>query len=269
MTAAIDTIAEVGYANASLARIAVRLGISKGVISYHFAGKDDLIAEIVSQVLATGEGVHAASRSKRKQPARRCCARTSSPTSSSSATTPTNSAPSLRSYARRSPAPKSPFTGNRDGAVHILAELLSALPGRRRFPTRLRSQRDGDGDPSGHRRRTKPTHRPKVRHRQIRPRNRHGIPPRNARDRELKARPSVCRCMPVGRSRRPPNGRHHACRRPRLAEAPFRQQRNRRRRQAVRRRDRSARSSASSRKQGVQCRTPPTDPETRKVREQA
>jgi AcrR family transcriptional regulator len=49
--AAIDTVAEVGYANASLSRIAVRLGISKGVISYHFAGKDDLIAEIVTQVL--------------------------------------------------------------------------------------------------------------------------------------------------------------------------------------------------------------------------
>ena len=50
--AAIDTIAEVGYAHASLARIAVRLGISKGVISYHFAGKDDLVAEIIRQVLA-------------------------------------------------------------------------------------------------------------------------------------------------------------------------------------------------------------------------
>jgi len=49
--AAIETVAEVGYENASLSRIALRLGISKGVISYHFAGKDDLIAEIVSQVL--------------------------------------------------------------------------------------------------------------------------------------------------------------------------------------------------------------------------
>jgi AcrR family transcriptional regulator len=49
--AAIETVAEVGYANASLSRIAARLGISKGVISYHFAGKEDLIAEIVSQVL--------------------------------------------------------------------------------------------------------------------------------------------------------------------------------------------------------------------------
>jgi|SRR5579875_548979 len=51
VAAAIDTVAEVGYSGASLSRIAVRLGISKGVISYHFAGKDDLIAEIVTQVL--------------------------------------------------------------------------------------------------------------------------------------------------------------------------------------------------------------------------
>src|SRR3984957_3946300 len=49
--AAIETVADVGYAKASLARIAVRLGISKGVISYHFAGKDELTAEIVSNVL--------------------------------------------------------------------------------------------------------------------------------------------------------------------------------------------------------------------------
>jgi TetR/AcrR family transcriptional regulator, fatty acid metabolism regulator protein len=55
MTAAIDTIAEVGYGQASLARIAERAGTSKGVISYHFAGKDDLIREIVAEVLARGE----------------------------------------------------------------------------------------------------------------------------------------------------------------------------------------------------------------------
>ena len=55
MTAAIDTIADIGYGQASLARIAERAGISKGVISYHFAGKDDLIREIVADVLARGE----------------------------------------------------------------------------------------------------------------------------------------------------------------------------------------------------------------------
>jgi len=51
VAAAVDTIAEDGYANASLARIAARLGISKGVISYHFAGKDDLVTEILRQVV--------------------------------------------------------------------------------------------------------------------------------------------------------------------------------------------------------------------------
>jgi TetR/AcrR family transcriptional regulator, fatty acid metabolism regulator protein len=55
ITAAIDTIAEIGYGQASLARIAERAGASKGVISYHFAGKDDLIREVVAEVLAKGE----------------------------------------------------------------------------------------------------------------------------------------------------------------------------------------------------------------------
>ncbi len=49
---AIDTIAELGYGQASLARIAERAGISKGVIGYHFAGKDDLIGAVVAEVLA-------------------------------------------------------------------------------------------------------------------------------------------------------------------------------------------------------------------------
>jgi AcrR family transcriptional regulator len=52
--AAIDTIAEVGYGQASLARIAARIGISKGVISYHFAGKDDLIKQVVIDVVEAG-----------------------------------------------------------------------------------------------------------------------------------------------------------------------------------------------------------------------
>ncbi len=49
--AAIDTIAEVGYARASLGRIADRIGISRGLISYHFAGKEELITEVVRGVL--------------------------------------------------------------------------------------------------------------------------------------------------------------------------------------------------------------------------
>jgi TetR/AcrR family transcriptional regulator, fatty acid metabolism regulator protein len=47
---AIETFAELGYANTSLARIAERAGISKGVISYHFAGKTELMEQIVERV---------------------------------------------------------------------------------------------------------------------------------------------------------------------------------------------------------------------------
>src|ERR1700678_3434988 len=54
VAAAIDTIAELGYAQASFARIADRVGISRGLISYHFAGKDDLIKQVVIDVLEAG-----------------------------------------------------------------------------------------------------------------------------------------------------------------------------------------------------------------------
>ena len=54
MAAAIDTIAELGYGQASLARIAKTAGTSKGVILYHFGGKDDLIRELVSELSAKG-----------------------------------------------------------------------------------------------------------------------------------------------------------------------------------------------------------------------
>lgn len=48
---AIDTIADLGYAQASLAQIAQRAAISKGVITYHFASKDELMAAVVNDVL--------------------------------------------------------------------------------------------------------------------------------------------------------------------------------------------------------------------------
>jgi TetR/AcrR family fatty acid metabolism transcriptional regulator len=54
---AIATIAELGYGQASLAQIAKRAGISTGVISYHFAGKDDLIRAVGAHVYATGEAI--------------------------------------------------------------------------------------------------------------------------------------------------------------------------------------------------------------------
>jgi TetR/AcrR family fatty acid metabolism transcriptional regulator len=52
---AIETIAALGYAKASLAQIARRAGISKGVISYHFAGKDELIQQIVAELYSAAD----------------------------------------------------------------------------------------------------------------------------------------------------------------------------------------------------------------------
>jgi AcrR family transcriptional regulator len=51
IAAAIDVLADNGYAGASLAAIAQRIGISKGVISYYFAGKDELLSTVVATVL--------------------------------------------------------------------------------------------------------------------------------------------------------------------------------------------------------------------------
>jgi AcrR family transcriptional regulator len=51
--AATHTIAEVGYGQASFARIAKRAGLSStGLISYHFANKDELITQVVTETTA-------------------------------------------------------------------------------------------------------------------------------------------------------------------------------------------------------------------------
>ncbi|WP_344415669.1 TetR/AcrR family transcriptional regulator [Amycolatopsis minnesotensis] len=63
--AALDTIAELGFANASFAKIAKRAGLSStGMISYHFDGKDDLVTEAMRDVLTAaavemGPRIHA------------------------------------------------------------------------------------------------------------------------------------------------------------------------------------------------------------------
>jgi AcrR family transcriptional regulator len=52
--AAIETVAELGYANASFGRIAERAQLSStGMISYYFEGKDELDGEVVAAVLRT------------------------------------------------------------------------------------------------------------------------------------------------------------------------------------------------------------------------
>lgn len=53
VSAAIETIAEVGFARASFARITERAGLSSTrLISYHFAGKDELIEQVVREISA-------------------------------------------------------------------------------------------------------------------------------------------------------------------------------------------------------------------------
>lgn len=51
VTAAIETIAELGYARASFAQIAKRAGLSStGLISYHFAGRGELVEQAVKTI---------------------------------------------------------------------------------------------------------------------------------------------------------------------------------------------------------------------------
>src|SRR5882757_6604673 len=52
---AIEAIADLGFAQASLAQIAKRAKVSSGVILYYFAGKDELIREVVAHVFTVGE----------------------------------------------------------------------------------------------------------------------------------------------------------------------------------------------------------------------
>ena len=49
----IDAIAELGFARASVGEVARRAGISKGVVTYHFAAKNDLIGAVIADVLAS------------------------------------------------------------------------------------------------------------------------------------------------------------------------------------------------------------------------
>jgi AcrR family transcriptional regulator len=51
---AIDTIVEAGFARASIDQIARRAGVSKGVITYHFPSKEEIVDAIVEKVVAAG-----------------------------------------------------------------------------------------------------------------------------------------------------------------------------------------------------------------------
>lgn len=47
---AIDAIVELGFQGTSVAEVARRAGVSKGVVTYHFAAKDDLIFAVVAEI---------------------------------------------------------------------------------------------------------------------------------------------------------------------------------------------------------------------------
>jgi TetR/AcrR family fatty acid metabolism transcriptional regulator len=47
---ALDAIVELGFQRTSVAEVAKRAGVSKGVVTYHFAAKDDLIFAVVAHI---------------------------------------------------------------------------------------------------------------------------------------------------------------------------------------------------------------------------
>jgi AcrR family transcriptional regulator len=47
---AVDTIVDLGFQGMSVGEVARRAGVSKGVVTYHFAAKADLIYEVVAQI---------------------------------------------------------------------------------------------------------------------------------------------------------------------------------------------------------------------------
>jgi TetR/AcrR family fatty acid metabolism transcriptional regulator len=49
----IDAIAELGFARASVGEVARRAGVSKGVVTYHFAAKEDLIRAVIADVIGS------------------------------------------------------------------------------------------------------------------------------------------------------------------------------------------------------------------------
>lgn len=122
--AAIETLAEVGYTNASLSSIAARLGISKGVISYHFAGKDDLIAEIVTQVLQQARA-YMQPRIEAQQTGPEMLRAYIESNLEFMRDNPSQITAVVEIVRAAIAGATSPFTGDRDAGVHVLAELLT------------------------------------------------------------------------------------------------------------------------------------------------
>jgi TetR/AcrR family transcriptional regulator, fatty acid metabolism regulator protein len=66
---AIDALAQVGYQQTTVAEVARRAGVSKGVVTYYFPARDDLLWAVVAAVFAS-IGEHVGSRLEDVPPAR-------------------------------------------------------------------------------------------------------------------------------------------------------------------------------------------------------
>ncbi|MGP9725156.1 TetR/AcrR family transcriptional regulator [Corynebacterium sp. AOP40-9SA-29] len=54
LTATAEVVANEGFAKASLARIAKQAGVSKGVVTYHFTNKDEMLEQMVTDYFVRG-----------------------------------------------------------------------------------------------------------------------------------------------------------------------------------------------------------------------
>lgn len=122
--AAAETVAELGYVNTSLARIAEQAGISKSVISYHFEGKGELMVLVAEQFIeATAE--HLFARVEAEPTASgQVSAWISGQVEYYAAHRPGFLAMSDIIVNHRSPDGSSPFTGPLNEEVEELAKLL-------------------------------------------------------------------------------------------------------------------------------------------------
>ena len=66
---ATDALAEVGYQQTTVAEVARRAGVSKGVVTYYFPARDELLWAIVAAIFAS-VGEHVGSRLENVPPAR-------------------------------------------------------------------------------------------------------------------------------------------------------------------------------------------------------
>ncbi|MGJ9407367.1 TetR/AcrR family transcriptional regulator [Nesterenkonia aurantiaca] len=69
--AAAEVLADVGYAAASVGRIAEHAGVSKGVVTYHFASKDELLRRVALRLFQECSAHITASTSDAMTPAQR------------------------------------------------------------------------------------------------------------------------------------------------------------------------------------------------------